>query len=268
MKLINRLYREGHQIQIWGPLIHNQTVLDDLAAKGIGSISSIRQIDRRKTLVIRSHGIPKELEAKLKSDQVRYIDATCPLVKRGQQIIGRFDQRKTKIVIVGDRHHPEIIAAQSYCRGATVINSLAEAEVLPFSKRMTVVAQTTLDVEFFNSIITVLLEKAERLEIFNTICQATKVRQNAVKKLAPRVDCVVVVGGRNSSNTKKLIDIARRENKNILHIETSSELAEQKTVRKIKKFTSIGITAGASTPPEEIERVKKFLVKLKVKKET
>jgi 4-hydroxy-3-methylbut-2-enyl diphosphate reductase len=165
-------------------------------------------------------------------------------------------------VIVGDKDHPEIIAARSYAKKVTIINSLAEAEALPPATQMSIVAQTTLNSEFFKQVVAILMDKVEKLEIYNTICQATKDRQQAVKKLAPQVDAIIVIGSKISSNTKKLFHIAKEKNRNSLHIETCADLQKPGTLAKLAKFSSVGITAGASTAPEELDRVKNFLQKL------
>jgi 4-hydroxy-3-methylbut-2-enyl diphosphate reductase len=122
-----------------------------------------------------------------------------------------------------------------------------------------VVAQTTLDSDFFKEIINVLIDKVKRIKIYNTICDATKERQEAIKKLAPTVDGVIVIGGKNSSNTKKLYHIAKQKNANTFHLEESGELQNKQLLKKIKNYSSMGITAGASTPYDEIETVKRQL---------
>jgi len=262
LKLINEYHRQGKKIQTYGPLIHNVPVLNDLAAKGIGHISSLTEIEKGKILCIRTHGIPREVERRLQKKGVSTLDATCPLVKKSQKIIERLDKAKNRVLIVGDQDHPEIVAARSYARNVKIINSLAEARSLPRSPELSVVAQTTLNTEFFKEVIATLLDKTEKLHVFNTICQATKDRQEAVKKLAPRVDAIIVVGSKISSNTKKLFDIARKKNRNTIQIETGADLQNKKAVARLKKFASIGVSAGASTSPQELTNVKNFLQKL------
>lgn len=262
LKLINEYLRKGNQIQTFGPLIHNIPVLNDLAARGVHSVSSLAEIEKGKTLCIRTHGIDRGIEKTLRRKRIDTLDATCPLVKKEQKIIARLRAQNKKTLIVGDKNHPEIIAAKSYARRVAIVNSLAEAEALPASKELCVVAQTTLNTEFFNQVIAILLAKTQTLTIFNTICQATKDRQQAVRKLAPEVDAMVVVGSRISSNTKKLFNIARELNRNTLQIETCADLRQKRTRAKLARFRSIGITAGASTSPQELDCVKNFLQKL------
>jgi 4-hydroxy-3-methylbut-2-enyl diphosphate reductase len=262
LKLINGYLNKGNQIQTFGPLIHNVPVLNHLAAQGVRSIDSTKEIEKNKTLCIRTHGIPREIEKYIKKKGVATLDATCPLVKKEQKIIEKLNKKKGRIVIVGDRDHPEIIAARSYAKNVTIINSLAEAEALPRAFQMSIVAQTTLNSEFFKQVVAILMDKAEKIEIYNTICQATKDRQQAVKKLAPQVDAIIVVGSKISSNTKKLFHIAKEQNRHSLHIETCADLQKPRILAQLSKFNSVGITAGASTAPEELDRVKNFLQKL------
>jgi 4-hydroxy-3-methylbut-2-enyl diphosphate reductase len=198
------------------------------------------------------------VEKKLRKEKIEIIDASCPFVKKIHRIVEKIDTDKNLLVIVGDGNHPEIIAAKSYARDAVVINSAAEAEKIKKRDRISVVAQTTLNSDFFKRIVSILLEKAEKLEVYNTICNATRIRQASVKKLAPKVDFVIVVGGKNSSNTGKLFEIALESNPNTFRIEKSSDLYDPGFLEKVESFKSVGITAGASTPPEELEKINDF----------
>jgi 4-hydroxy-3-methylbut-2-en-1-yl diphosphate reductase len=264
LDIINRLHEKGHEIQVYGQLIHNRSVLEKLKAKGIDCIDSLDQLDPKKTLVIRTHGVPKEVETELQKRGVHYVDATCSLVKKLQKIIETLkpDSTSHRIVIIGDRNHPEILAAHSYSPGATVIDSEEEANNLEWSEHLYVLAQTTLDADFFRKITAILKHKTANLHQYNTICNATRVRQAAVKKLAPQVDGVIVVGGKNSSNTRKLYQIALRKNKNTFLVEKSSDLECAHFLKKIVRFRTVGLTAGASTPPEEIEKIENFLINI------
>lgn len=262
MEIIDRLHEKGEEIHVFGQLIHNPTVLDDLEARGIDCIDSLDHIDPSKKLIIRTHGIPVDVENNLDRQNTQRVDATCPLVKKLQKEIRKLNDQETLIVIAGDREHPEIAAARSYAEdtNVVVINSIEEAQRIPFTPNISVVAQTTLDADFFDSLVSILETKTEHLTVHNTICRATRVRQEAIKKLAPKVDFVVVVGGKNSSNTKKLYNIALKRNKYSFHIEDSSELQDPGFIRQVADFQSVGITAGASTPPQEIEKIKRFFI--------
>jgi 4-hydroxy-3-methylbut-2-enyl diphosphate reductase len=268
LRLINQLHNSGQGIQIYGELIHNRTVLNNLDKKGIPCIDSLDQLDPAKKVMIRTHGIPLKEEKILQKREIDYVDATCPLVKKTHKIIEKLNRQKTQIVMVGDRKHPEMVAARSYANDALVINSIEEARQIAYRNRISVVTQTTLNMDFFKEIISVLLEKTARLEIYNTVCSATRVRQEAIGKLAPGVDFVVVIGGKNSSNTRKLFEISQKKNKNTFFFERSDELHDPGFLEGIKNFNSVAITAGASTPPEEIEKVKAFFKKTKLEKES
>ncbi len=257
--LIDSMHEEGRSIQIFGELIHNRAVLDELSAKGIESIDSLDDWDRTKTLVIRTHGVPAQVEKRLAELGGPWLDATCPLVKKIHEIVKSIDTGRYELVIVGDETHPEVQASRSHCARAVVVNSEAQAEGLEPGLSRVVVAQTTLDGDFFARIVDILRRRSRELQVHDTICAATRVRQQAVKELAPTVDCLVVIGGRNSSNTMKLVEIARKRNSNTVHIESSRDigpLGEQIFSRPIDR---LGITAGASTPPLEIDRVKSII---------
>jgi 4-hydroxy-3-methylbut-2-enyl diphosphate reductase len=262
LRLINQLHEQGNSIQIYGQLIHNTTILKDLKAKGIECIDSLKGLDPKKKIVIRTHGISQDQEEKLKREGFAYIDVTCPLVKKLHFILEKLNNEKKRVIIIGDKTHPEIIAAKSYCSNVKVINSIEDLEDMKKVKELSVVAQTTLDSSHFKNIVSRLIEKAERIEIYNTICEATKARQMSIKKMAPRVDSVVVIGGKNSSNTQKLFDIASQKNENTYYIEESKNLYTSGVIEKIRHFQSVGITAGASTNPEEIEKVKNILINI------
>ncbi len=267
LEIINRLYKNEESAQIFGELIHNRTVLKDLEKKGINCIHSLNELDANKKLVIRTHGIPKEVENRLKKSSIKYIDATCPLVKKTHKIIENLTKNNTQIIIVGDKNHPEVIATKSYSKNAIIINSIEDAKKVENRDKISVIAQTTLDLDFFKSIVSVLLEKGENLEIYNTICSATRLRQKAIDKLAPKVDSVIVIGGKNSSNTKKLFEISLRKNPNTFYLEKASDLNNPGLINSLKDSNTIGITGGASTPPEEIERARDFIESYKIERE-
>lgn len=267
LNLINQLYEKKENIEVYGQLIHNNTVLKNLEKKGINYIESLHNLDKKKKLIIRTHGITLEEEKYLKKKNILYEDATCPLVKKIHKIIEGIDQNERKIVIIGDKNHPEIKAIKSYAKESIVINSIDDIKKIEKMRSISIIAQTTLDTDFFKKMISAILDKIERVEIFNTICDATKVRQEAIKKIAPNVDFVIVIGGKNSSNTKKLYYISKKINPNTFHIEKSSELDKPEFSKMFPKFNSVGITAGASTPPEEIKNVKTFFRNFKIDKE-
>lgn len=268
LDIINRLHEQRQDVYVYGQLIHNRTVLEQLSARGIGTIETLDRLVPGQTLVIRTHGIRRGEESVLISQGINVKDATCPLVKKLQNTLAKMNHPHIQTVIVGDRTHPEIIAARSYSPGAVVIGSEEEARNLEDRNSMGVVAQTTLDSQFFEGIISILEGKTRKLYVHNTICNATKVRQEAIRKLAPTVDMVLVVGGTNSSNTRKLYHIALSINRLTFHIENSDDLRRNDILAVLDQIQSVGITAGASTPPEEIEKIKRILLNINLQKES
>ncbi len=268
LNIIDRLHEGNESIEIYGQLIHNNTVLKNLRDKGIDYIDDLKCQDNNKKLIIRTHGILKSDEEFLKKKKISYVDATCPLVKKIHRIIEQINKSENKILIIGDNNHPEIRAISSYANNGLIVNSIEELDKLKYNEPVSVVAQTTLDSGFFKMMISEIIDRVEHVEIFNTICSATIERQQAVKKIAPEVDFVIVIGGKNSSNTKKLYNISKKINENTFHIEKCSELNDPELQMKFKNFNSVGITAGASTPPEEIEDVKVFFRDFKTEKES
>jgi len=268
LNIIERLHESNESIEIYGQLIHNNTVLKNLRNKGINYIENLKNQDESKKLIIRTHGILNSDEELLKKKNIPYVDATCPLVKKIHRIIEKVNKSGKRILIIGNKNHPEIMAIRSYTEKGLVVNSVEELNVLKHNEPVSVVAQTTLDSGFFKMMISEIINRVEHVEIFNTICSATIERQEAVKKLAPKVDFIIVIGGKNSSNTKKLYNISKKINGNTFHIEKSSELNDPELQLKFRNFNSVGITAGASTPPEEIEDVKVFFRNFKTEKES
>lgn len=265
LKIIFKEAESGSSIQVLGELIHNPTVLDDLKKKGIETIESLEDHDSSKTLVIRTHGIPKETELSLKSDNQQILDTTCPIVKKLHVIVSNLDERKIPVIVVGNPDHPEIVGVVSYAEDVSVINSVEEAQNIELKKHVAVVAQTTLNSSFFKEILGILVDRTDILEIYNTICDATRIRQEAIRNLAMEVDGVVVVGGKNSSNTRKLFEIAKSLNPDSFHVTGVEELKERNDFPGHLK--SVGVTGGASTPPEEIDKVKSYIESINCREE-
>jgi len=246
--------REG-PISSYGPLIHNPQVLDILKEKGI---SAIREIPERGsgTILIRAHGVPPEIHGKLESAGFTVKDATCPRVIKVQTIIRKHASLGYAVIIIGDDDHPEVVGLLGYAGDkGYAINCMEDLDDLPEFDKAIIVAQTTQNVHFFNKV----RKWAERFhphyKIFNTICDSTEKRQAEVKKLAEKVDALIVVGGRNSGNTQRLAEVAKEVGKPALHIEDESELDSG----ILDTAQTVGITAGASTPNWIINKVIKKL---------
>lgn len=236
--------QDGGPIYTYGPLIHNPQVLAILGQKQISVLEKIPETGRG-TVIIRAHGVPPEDKNALKNAGFKVIDATCPRVIRVQSIIARHAKQGFAVIIAGDREHPEVRGLLGYAgsRGH-VVNSFEEIEALPAFENAIIVAQTTQNTAFFEKVKQWAGDNRSHYRVFETICDSTEKRQAEVQALARQVDAVVVVGGYNSGNTRRLADIAGRSGKKAFHVETAEELP----VEELAGCRNIGITAGASTP--------------------
>jgi len=243
-----RRRREG-RVSTLGDLIHNPQVIEDLRQKGIEAAGELNEI-QEGTVVIRSHGVSPEVYGTLRKRDLEIVDATCPIVKRIQKLVARLAKEGLEIVIVGDPEHPEIKGLIGYSRDhGRIVAGEDEAARLPRRKTRAVLAQSTQDLFLFERVTGALIEKTAELQVYNTICQSTQVRQRATSELAAKVDVLFIVGGRTSSNTRKLYEISRR----ILPRTYFIENADQIKPRMLHGAQTIGISGGASTPPEAIE---------------
>lgn len=248
----------------YGPLIHNTQVTDLLKTKNVQSISDISGL-KNGTVLIRAHGIPPEERNMLKTSGMKIIDATCPRVAKVQAIIRRHAKKGYTPVIVGDRDHAEVIGLVGYGEGkAIVINSVEELSHLPESEKLCLVAQTTQNEKVFEDITRKVTEKFPDTLVFNTICEATSERQSEAKEIASHVDCMVVVGGYHSGNTKRLALVSEEAGTRAYHIETEKEIKKE----DFQNMEIVGVTAGASTPNWMIKNVLKEIESIKGRNET
>ena len=250
--------KEDGPLYTLGPLIHNAQVMELLASKGVRVVDNLDEVEGGR-VVIRAHGIPPDLRAAIKRRGLEIRDATCPRVAKVQAIIRYYSSKGRVCVIVGDRDHAEVIGLLGYSKNpAWVIQSPQEVQTLPEISRPFVVAQTTQNEENFRQVVNALRKRFPDLVVFETICEATRERQEEVRDFAGRVDGVVVVGGLHSGNTRRLAEVSREEGMTTLHVETAEDLDK----RKVAGMDRIGVTAGASTPNwlikdvvREIERI-------------
>ncbi len=242
-----------NKIAVLGPLIHNRQVIEDLAAKGVYSYDSVSDIPEDCTIVIRAHGVSKDIYDAI--GERKYIDLTCPFVSKIHRIVSDYYEKGYKIIIVGDKNHPEVIGINGWCGGkALVINDLNDEIDRNFAdENICIVAQTTINRDFFGQIVQNIKKTCKSTLIFDTICNATKDRQKEADELSRISDMMIVIGGRESSNTRKLFEISKHNCPVTYHIETFEDLPQEKTYNKI------GITAGASTPGSIIEEVVKAM---------
>ncbi len=225
-----------------GSIIHNPQMVHKLEKLGIYSVEDVKKIKNQAT-IIRSHGIPKDIFDYLKSLNIDIIDATCPYVSKTQEYGKKLSEEGYPIVIMGDKDHPEVIALKSYLKAEPIIVKNAdELEYRKFNK-VALLSQTTKNIEEFKKIMLKLLDMSQEVRVINTICNATDVRQKSTKELAEESDIMIVIGGKNSSNTKMLAKISAKIIETF-HIEEASEIQKEWFIGKKK----IGITAGASTP--------------------
>lgn len=213
----------------------------------------VSRFDKLKgsTLILRTHGIPLNLVSKLKSKKIDIVDATCPFVKRAQDIVKKLSQRNCHILIFGDKTHPEVSALVSYGRNkCRVIKNISDLKGLDPGKKVYILSQTTQMPGNFDKIVRHLRKVHPKVIVFDTICHATITRQKEAKNIAKRVDIVIVIGGKNSSNTKQLYEISNKLTKTYL-VETADEIKED-WFNGAKK---VGITAGASTPDWIIKEI-------------
>jgi 4-hydroxy-3-methylbut-2-enyl diphosphate reductase len=232
-----------------GDLIHNPRVVADLAAEGIGSTASPEGV-REGTVIIRSHGVSPEVYRRIRRRKIDVVDATCPIVKKIQRLAEALARKGREIVIVGHREHPETQGLLGYSRGrGVVVEDEAQARELPSRRARAVLAQSTHDLESFERVAAALVERTRELTVYNTICDSTRTRQRSTAELAGRVDTLFIVGGRRSSNTARLYELSRR----ILPRTYFVENARQITPAMLRGAETVGISGGASTPPEAIQ---------------
>ena len=239
------------KIYTYGPLIHNPQTVELLKQRGIIPIDNIDDVDGG-TIIIRAHGISLEARQKIEEKGMKIVDATCPRVIRVQSIIKKYTTRGYTVLIVGDREHPEVIGLLGYSSGrGIVISNKDEIDTLPELDKVCIVAQTTQNSGEYEELIRKIKKRFPSAIAFNTICDSTEKRQAEIDTLASEMDAMIVVGGRNSANTKRLAMISEEHGTPTFHIETAEEL--KKT--GINGYNNIGVSAGASTPNWIIDRV-------------
>ena len=246
-----------------GPLIHNPLEIERLSRDyNVKYVNSIDDIDENiKRVIVRTHGISKKRYQKLLEKNVEVIDATCPFVKKPQEIVEEMSKNGYDIVIFGDKNHPEIQGVMSYAKGRVfVVLDVEELKSIKLKEKIATVAQTTRKIDDYLKITDYLIKNYKEVRVFNTICNATFENQEAVRELSREADIIIIVGGKNSSNTKQLFNIAK-ENCEAYLVESEDEL--KKEWFKDKKLC--GISAGASTPEWLVEKIISKIKELKWK---
>ncbi len=247
-------------IYTYGPIIHNETVVDDLEKKGVRVIQSQSELEdiHEGTIVIRSHGVTKDIYERLIKSGVEVIDATCPFVKRIHKIVSEESEKGRGIIVIGSQDHPEVKGIVSYANGPVfVVESPEEAANFNENRELeyTVVSQTTFNKKKFKETIEILKNVGYNINVVNTICNATDERQSEAEEIASRADVMIVIGGASSSNSRKLYEICKSKCINTYFIQTLADL----NLKISPQVRLIGITAGASTPKNIIEEVQKHV---------
>lgn len=246
---------EGRAVYTDGPLIHNPQALEELRGKGVIPLAETEPVPRGP-VIIRAHGVPRQARERLDREADRVVDATCPKVATIQKRISEYGGRGYAVVIAGDADHPEVIGLLGHAEGpAFAVSAPEEVADLPDLQRVLLVAQTTQDEQVFEAIRERVLDRFPDAEALSTICQSTHRRQSEVRELAREVDAVVVIGGRNSANTRRLAEICRSLGTPAHHVETADELP----VGELLLLDRVGVTAGASTPAWLIQQVVRAL---------
>lgn len=253
---------ENNNLFCLGEIVHNKQVIEKLEKRGIKFIDYINQIKTKNTkVIIRAHGIQKEIYEKAKNQDIEVLDYTCPNVLKIHEIAKEYEQKGFYIILCGKKEHPENIGTISYCgNNYSIVQDEKEVKeaLEKFEKtgiiKLLVISQTTYSIEKFNQIVEMIkseVKDEKELVIKNTICRATELRQKETQELSKEVDFMIIIGGKNSSNTMKLYEIAKSNCRDSVCIETVDELK----IDNLKQYEKIGIMAGASTPKESIDNV-------------
>lgn len=253
LNLLEGALNQKKPIYTLGPLIHNPQVVEYFKKRGVKVVENLSQINKQNAVIVfRTHGVSPEIFSEARERGLSIIDATCPFVKRVQKKARQLLRQGYQVIIVGDPLHPEVQAINSWCENkAKIVNNQADLNNLHFCDKLGVVSQTTTNKDIWAKIVEDLKQKFPEAKTFNTICNATSQRQKAAKELASAVDLMIVIGGYNSSNTRKLAELCKNVGTKTYHIEEAKELDPA----WLKKAKNVGITAGASTPDWIIKEV-------------
>ena len=263
-RAVDTVYDEigkAENIYTYGPIIHNEEVVADLEKKGVMVIGEKDNPADYKpgTVVIRSHGVGRQIYEELEKSGHKIFDASCPFVKKIHNIVNQMSTDGYQVVVIGNRNHPEVVGIIGWCdqnKPAIIIENSEEAYDFEAKEgdKICIVSQTTFNLNKFNELVEIFKEKGYYINVVNTICNATELRQKEAEEIAKESDAVIVIGGLSSSNTQKLFEICRRECNNTQYIQTLNDLdVDSLDVKRV------GITAGASTPNNIIEEVQNYV---------
>ena len=253
VELVEEAVAAGDTVRSLGPLIHNDQEMERLASHGVSTIDDPNQISTGETAVIRAHGVTPQVQKELEEKASKVVDATCPFVTRVQKLAARAAAEDRHVIVVGSPDHPEMIGVKGYAPDhAFIIKDETEVPALPRLKRPLVVSQTTIKAKtFFDTAEAIKTKTDDEVQVVNTICSATRDRQDAAMALAGQVDAFYVIGGNHSSNSRKLLSVCKEQCEKSFLIETALEINPADLVGVEK----VGVTAGASTPKWLIDEV-------------
>ncbi|WP_312562257.1 bifunctional 4-hydroxy-3-methylbut-2-enyl diphosphate reductase/30S ribosomal protein S1 [Anaerospora sp.] len=251
IETVERCIDSGGKAHTLGPIIHNPQMVSELAKKGVSPAKDLDEI-AEGTVIIRSHGVGPQIYQDAEAKNLTVVDATCPHVKKAQQAAYELMKEGYPVIIIGERDHPEVKSIVSWTHEqAVIVESIDDAERLPFQQRLGVVVQTTFSGELFEQILAIVKQKCTDIQVKRTICTATDLRQQAAAALAVKMDSMVIIGGKNSANTARLAEVCRQSGCPVYHIETADELKPE----WFSNDLHVGVSAGASTPEWIIEEV-------------
>ncbi len=262
VEIAGKVLKEHRRERIYslGDIIHNPQVVKRLKNKGLKVVTDVDRIEPGSVVIVSAHGRSEEDIRKLEAKRCFVVNATCPYVKFPQNVIKKLSRENYFIILFGDKNHPEVIGLVSYSANSNI--AVVDKSVKDFgfikSSKVGILAQTTQSKEDFVDIVRRLVAGFRETRVFNTICDATKIRQDEAIKIAKEVDIMVVIGGKNSANTKRLYEISKEYCDKVIHIETEKEL-DRRSFAGVKK---VGVTAGASTPDDIIRSVMETLKSL------
>ncbi len=265
MNMAQKELEEKKSISVYalGPLIHNKQAVEKYENMGLITIDKIDEVNQNldSEMIIRSHGVSKAIYDEAESKGIKVVDTTCPFVRKIHYIVSKGEEENKEIILLGDKNHPEIIGINGWCKNKAIIfKELNEVKSYNFdrNKEYLVVSQTTMNEKNFEAIIEYLESLGLKLSVKNTICSATSIRQQEARELSQKVEVMVVIGGKHSSNTQKLVKICS-EIVDTISIETKDDMQDF----DFSKYSVIGVTAGASTPDWIIEESVEFLKEYK-----
>lgn len=260
VELVYEKARSGGKIYTYGPIAHNDDVVRDLEEQGVTVLESREALEKltEGTVVIRAHGVPEEIYELMEAKGLKYIDATCPFVKRIHKIVQKESADGRQIIIIGNDGHPEVEGTKGWAKtSATVIETQEQARnfTAKQGEKLCIVSQTTFNYKKFQELVEIFQEKGYDIIVANTICNATENGQKEARELAAKADVMIVIGGIHSSNTRKLYELCKSECENTYYIQTLADLK----LELPNSVELVGITAGTSTPNKIIEEVQNYV---------